>query len=178
MKKIGIFVSIVVLTCVVTIFATQDSNRFRAHLIGYEEVPAVSTPARGEFRARINNNQTRVRYELSYSDLEGDVQQAHIHLGQKGVNGGIAVFLCSNLPSAPAGVQPCPTPPATITGTFTAEDVIGPTAQGIDRGEFGELLAAMRAGVTYANVHSSKWPGGEVRGQIDARDDNNHQGGH
>ena len=43
-----------------------------------------------------------------------------------------------------------------------------PTAgQGIEPGALNEILAAMRAGSAYANVHSTKWPGGEIRAQID-----------
>jgi hypothetical protein len=49
--------------------------------------------------------------------------------------------------------------------------VIGPDAQGIAPGEFAELVRAMRAGVTYANVHTTTHGGGEIRGQItDERD--------
>ena len=66
----------------------------REHLKGYEEVPAVSTLASGEFRARINDS--RIEYKLTYRGLEGDVTQAHIHLGQERVNGMISAFLCSN----------------------------------------------------------------------------------
>lgn len=185
MKKAGILVSFVVLMCVVGLVAYADGfKRIREFLTGYEEVPAVSTAARGEFRARISNDETRIDYELSYSDLEGAVQQAHIHLGQKGVNGGITVFLCSNLGNGPAGTQPCPPAPATITGTITASDVsplipatAAARAQGLDTGEFAELLAAIRAGVTYVNVHSTKFPGGEVRSQIDPNQ-GNHNGEH
>jgi CHRD domain len=142
---------------------TEDRD-IRETLIGYEEVPSVSTVATGRFTARVRNN--RIEFTLSYRRLEGDVQQAHIHLGQRHVNGGISVFLCSNLPNPPAGTQPCPAPPATITGTLMPDDVIGPAAQGIAPGEFGELVAAIRAGATYANVHSSKFPGGEIRAQL------------
>jgi hypothetical protein len=152
----------------------QGIKELKGILIGYEEVPAVSTAANGEFRARISNDETRIDYQLSYSDLEGAVQQAHIHLGQKGVNGGISVFLCSNLGNGPAGTQPCPPAPATITGTITAADVspnipatAAARAQGLNTGEFDELVDAIRAGVTYVNVHSDKFPGGEVRSQID-----------
>ena len=45
--------------------------------------------------------------------------------------------------------------------------MIGPTGQGIDPGQYGELLRAIRAGATYANVHSSKYRGGEVRAQLE-----------
>lgn len=143
-------------------------KQFRGALDGYEEVPAVSTAAGGTFQARIAPSGDAFDYKLSYAGIEGDVTQAHIHLGQPGVNGGISVFFCSNLGNGPAGTQPCPPPPATVEGTITAADVIGPTAQGIAPGELGELLRAMRAGVTYANVHSTKFPGGEIRSRLRA----------
>lgn len=146
--------------------AGSGPKQFRASLHGYEEVPAVSTTGNGAFRATVTPTADGFEYRLSYEALEGDVTQAHIHFGQPAVNGGISVFLCSNLGNGPAGTQPCPPPPATVTGTADASDVIGPAGQGIAPGEIGELLSAMRAGVTYANVHSSKFPGGEIRGQL------------
>ena len=103
--------------------------------------------------------------------IEGTVQQAHIHLGQRAQSGGIAVFLCTNLGNGPVGTQTCPTPPATITGTITPADVIGPVPQGIAAGQFGELTDAIRAGVTYVNVHSSLYPGGEIRAQLEPQND-------
>jgi hypothetical protein len=142
-------------------------------LTGYEEVPAVSTVGNGEFRARISNDSSSIQWELAYSDLEGTVQQAHIHLGQSGVNGGISVFLCTNLGNGPVGIQPCPAAPALISGVINANDVSpnipatgGARTQGIDTGEIGELISALRAGATYVNVHTTKWPGGEIRKQI------------
>ena len=165
MKRILIISAVAVLLAAAVV-AIAQGLRFRGILIGYEEVPAVSTTGRGDFRAEASRDGSAVNWQLSYSNLEGNVTQAHIHFGQRGVNGGISVFLCSNLGNGPAGTQPCPAPPATISGTFTAGDVIGPAAQGIAPGEYAELLRAMRSGVTYANVHSSLWPGGEVRSQI------------
>jgi hypothetical protein len=149
-------------------------------LTGYEEVPAVSTVGNGQFRARISNDETSIQWELSYSDLEGAIQQSHIHLGQPGVNGGISVFLCTNLGNGPLGIQPCPAPPATISGTINASEVspnIPATAaartQGLDTGEIGELIRAMRAGATYVNIHTVRWPGGEVRKQINGNSGKN-----
>ena len=98
--------------------------------------------------------------------MASGVTQAHIHIGQKGVNGGISVFLCSNLDDPSAGTQACPAGDAEITGTITAASVIGPTTQGIAAGQFDAFLAAARAGVAYVNVHSVTFPGGEIRGQI------------
>ena len=165
MKK-RIPLAFLLLLITVAVVLPQEIKEIKAILVGYEEVPAVSTVAGGELRARISNDDSSISYELSYSDLEGSVTQAHIHLGQPGVNGGVSVFLCSNV-GGPPGVQPCPTPPATITGTLTAADVVGPAGQGIAAGEFDELIRAIRARATYVNVHSTKWPGGEVRSQID-----------
>lgn len=147
--------------------AHAENKQIRAVLVGTEEVPAISTEGRGSFRARISNDGGAIHYELAYDQLEGTVTQAHIHVAQKGVNGGIAVFLCSNLGNGPAGTQPCPAPPARITGVITATDVIGPVAQGVSAGELDELIAALRGGVAYANVHSTLWPGGEIRSQLD-----------
>jgi len=142
-------------------------------LTGYEEVPAVSTVGNGQFRARISNDEQSIQWQLSYANLEGSVQQSHIHIGQAGVNGGISVFLCTNLGNGPAGIQPCPAAPATISGTINASEVSpnisatgGARTQGLDTGEMGELIKAMRAGATYVNVHTSKWAGGEIRKQI------------
>jgi hypothetical protein len=146
-------------------------KKFSVNLIGYEEVPAVSTTGGGTFRAVISRSADEIRYKLTYSGLQGTAQQAHIHFGQEAVNGGISVFLCSNLPNPPAGTQACPAS-GTVTGTIRPVDVIGPAGQGIAPGEFAELVKALRAGVAYANVHSSVWPGGEIRGQLG--DDRDH----
>jgi hypothetical protein len=113
-------------------------------------VPSASTAAGGRFDARISNDESQIEWQLSHSDLEGAVQQAHIHIGNVGVNGGITVFLCTNLNNGPAGTQPCPVPPATISGTIVPADVspnIPATAartQGLNTGELDELILAMR----------------------------------
>jgi hypothetical protein len=151
----------------------DDSNAVRGnnvheHLTGYQEDPAVISTAGGaDFRAKIDERGQTITYTLSYWGLAGNVTQSHIHFGGRAQSGGISVFLCSNLGNGPAGTQACPAAPATITGTITPADVIGPTGQGIAPGEFAELIAALRAGVTYVNVHSTTFPGGEIRAQID-----------
>jgi hypothetical protein len=89
------------------------------------------------------------------------------------VNGGITVFLCTNLGNGPAGTQPCPAPPATIEGTIEAGDVspnipatLAARNQGLNTGEMDELIAAIRNNSIYVNVHSTMWPGGEIRKQL------------
>jgi hypothetical protein len=152
----------------------KGPKSFRETLKGFEEVPAISTEGNGRFKARISKDETMIDWELSYADLEGvDATgaplQAHIHFGAEHTNGGISVFLCTNLGNAPAGtiVQACPPQPAAISGTIMAADVTGPAAQGITAGELDELIKAMRAGKTYANVHTTAFPTGEIRGQLD-----------
>ena len=154
--------------------ASADDRRHkeevvRARLIGINEVPSISTVARGRFKAVIDEEMGTLTFTLSYQDLSAAVTQAHIHIGQRHTNGGITVFFCTNL-APPAGVpvpQACPAAPAEITGTLTAADVLGPVGQGVAAGEFAEVLRAIRAGAAYANVHTVNFPTGEIRGQIE-----------
>jgi len=136
-------------------------------MIGYEENPDISSVATGEFTARLSDDGNSLHYKLTYSGLEGAVTQAHVHFGKRAVNGGVSYFLCGTAAApGPAGTPACPTPGGTVEGDIDAADVIGPSPQGIEPGAFKEILAAMRAGSAYANVHSTKWPGGEIRAQI------------
>jgi CHRD domain len=144
-----------------------EANSLHEQLTGYSENPlALSTTGGGQFRAQIDEEAEEVSYELSYTGLEGAVTQAHIHFGSQSQVGGISVFLCSNLGNGPAGTQACPAAPATISGTIRPADVIGPAGQGIAAGQFAELIAAIRAGATYVNVHSTLYPVGEIRAQL------------
>jgi CHRD domain len=147
--------------------AAADLTQFTGRLIGNSEVPSISTAASGRFRAYVASD--GLHYELIYSGLEGGaVTQAHIHLGERHTNGGIVIWLCSNLasPPTPAGVQACPAPPARIVGIATASNVVGPAGQGIDPGEFAALIKALGNGTAYTNVHTTSFPGGEIRASI------------
>jgi CHRD domain len=141
-----------------------------------EEVPALSSPARGRFKATLDAANQTIAYELSYEGLEAAPTQAHIHIGQRGANGGISLFLCGNPPTVPPAQVPqppaCPPAPATITGVLTAAHVVGPAPQGIDPtsstvNEFDAIVDLLRDGLTYANVHTTRFPAGEIRGQVD-----------
>jgi CHRD domain-containing protein len=154
--------------------AGDQKRDFETDMIGYEEVPAVSTEGNGQVDVEVARDGESLKFVLHYRAIESPVTQSHIHFGQKDVNGGIVVFFCSNLGNGPAGTPPCPQPApgemAEVTGTRTAADVTGgAAAQGIAAGEFAELVRALRAGVAYANVHSQLRPGGEIRGQFDRR---------
>src|SRR6266404_1085299 len=137
----------------------ESSAKLRATLKGFNETPANSTPASGSFRATVGGDS--ITFELKYSGLVADSLFAHIHLGQKNVAGGVMIFFCDN--SNPShSPRTCPA----RTGTVTAADVIGPNGQGIAPGEFSKVLEAIHSGVSYVNVHSTKFPAGEIRGQV------------
>src|SRR3990172_1528946 len=179
MKRVGLSILAVAAFLGLTITPADshddDKDRvLRADLKGFNENPTLSTTGRGSFRAKINRHETEIEYRLNYSGLEADVLQAHIHFGTPHVNGGISVWLCGTTPGfpGPVGTPTClpPRPGPQATPTITAASVIGPAGQGISAGEFAELIKAIRAGATYANVHTTKYPGGEIRGQIHADD--------
>ena len=147
----------------------RGGNNFRANLNGYNEVVggpgastgSVSTTGHGRLTLRIFSD--HLHYTLDYSDLTGgDTCCAHIHFAQQHVSGGVSAFLCGG------GDKPACTPTnGHFEGDIDAADVVGPDVQGIAPGELGELVSAIRAGATYANVHTTpSYPEGEIRGQI------------
>ena len=167
----------------------NDGDRFSARLSGYNEVHfiaappalrgAISTKARGSFQAVIDDKAEMIHYEVSYEGLEGSVTQSHIHFGQRSTVGAIVVWLCQTpgtpAPAAVAALTPsCPTPDGTVTGTITPAQVLTAAGQGIDAGQFDEVVRAIRAGRVYANVHSTLFPPGEIRGQLRRGDRGHH----
>src|SRR5207249_2291973 len=143
----------------------NQAGRFNANLTGFQETPTLSSRGHGDFTVRLTSP-TTLEYQLSYSELEGgSVLFAHIHLGERHIMGGVSAFLCGG-----GGKPACPAS-GTVTGTITPANVIGPVGQGIAAGEFDELIRAMRVRATYANVHTTQFPAGEIRGQIRAGDD-------
>jgi hypothetical protein len=158
-------------------FAANSPRDLNANLTGYQEVPTLSSSGTATLKARISHDETSVDWVLSYDALEAPVTQAHIHLAAPAINGPIVVFFCTNLGNGPAGTQACPDPPARISGTFTAADVLAAGAIGLEAGNLAELIRAIRAGATYANVHSTLRPGGEVRGLIRVQEPRPHDSG-
>jgi CHRD domain len=168
------------LVLIATGIGFTDSQKLKEILLGVKEVPVVSTTGSGTFEAEISRDETEIAYTLSFAALEGDVRQAHIHIAPEQNTGPIVLWLCqSALNPAPAGTNPpqCSdaTNPATlrantVSGVLTAADVIVQTANGIDAKtpeEFAEIVALIRAGKAYANVHTGKSPAGEIRSQLD-----------
>ena len=135
---------------------------------GSQEVPALITPGTAVFLAEINDERTQIDYELEYQTLRGTPTQAHIHLAQEGVNGGVMLFVCTNLGNGPVGTPACPVPEGTVTGTWTEDSVIPIPNQGINGGPLAlkRVIKAMRTGTAYLNLHTDLFPAGELRGQI------------
>src|SRR5262245_33989493 len=172
MRKLAVafLVVVVALSAVVGVqaFASHHSHETGTlRLSGYNEAPnVVNSPATGTFSAVIDDQTQTISYKLTYSGFPTNVLQAHIHFGNRFAASGIALFLCTNLGNGPAGTQACPSPAGTVTGTLHPADVVGPTGQGIAPGDWDAVVRAIRAGLTYANVHTQQFPGGEIRVQL------------
>ena len=153
---------------------SPTSSRFFAILTGFEEIGGqredetgpIFSPAVGRLTMDLNRRTNTITFRLSYLGFTSPVTQAHIHFAKSRVAGGIMVFFCSNLPSPPPGTQPCPSTGGTVNGTITSGSVIGPSAQNVNPGDFNALVAALVTNTTYANIHSTNFPQGEIRGQI------------
>jgi len=144
-----------------------NTRNFEGRLSGFQETPAISSTGFGVFRARLVS-ETKLHYVFHYEGLEGGTSLfAHVHFGQRGVAGGVSYFLCGGSTKP----DPCPNVEGTIEGDITPADVIGPNGQGIEPGSFAEILRAMRAGESYANIHTTRWPAGEIRGQLNDEND-------
>jgi hypothetical protein len=175
MRKLALATFVALIGLVALLVGGQGSAGSHKHkvkadtLTGYQESApaAISSPnGTGTFSATIDDDDQEITYTLTYVGLGTPATQAHVHFGNRFTNGGVSFFLC-------AGSKPCPpgtTTEAVVTGTVTPADVVGPTGQGIAPGEWNEIVAAMRSGVAYANVHTTQFPAGEIRGQINDDD--------
>lgn len=131
-----------------------------AHLAGGQEVPANPTAAVGQATFQLSRDGTTISYRLLVANIENTIM-AHIHMAPAGTSGGIVVWLRPTAPPPPSPV-PGRFDGVYATGSFTAANLVGALA-----GQpLSALLDAMRAGNTYVNVHTSQFPGGEIRGQI------------
>jgi hypothetical protein len=152
------------------------------HLTGDEEVLAVAegaphpsdSRAQGQAIFRVSGN--TVEFRLIAANID-NVIMAHIHCGRYGENGPIRMWLHPVIGTSgaanPSGLGAHDG--VLASGSFSAEGVVCPAA---NVGTNMPLLDAIRAGLTYVNVHTNDgvaptntgpgdFPGGEVRGQID-----------
>jgi len=97
---------------------------------------ATNSHGKGTFTGTITGG--KLKFTLKFSHLTGPATAAHIHMGAKGVSGPVVVPLCG----------PCK---STVTGTVAVN---------------ASVLSAIKKGKTYVNVHTAKYPAGEIRGQL------------
>ncbi len=150
-KTLSLFVVMFLLLGASSVMA---QTTLRAVLSGAEEVPGVATNASGEAVFVVYPD--RIDFTLTARKLGTAISASHIHLGPRGVNGPVFLFLFN---SSTQG-----TFPGRVTGTLTAADLIAQDTRGLST--FDDAIAAVLGGRTYANLHTTLAPGGEIRGQI------------
>ena len=158
MKKLLGLAILISLALATPVFAASTRN-FRAHLMGGQEGPPAATLAQGQAVFQLSKDGTMLHYTLIASNIE-NILQSHIHLAPAGVNGPVVVWLYPSSP--PAVLIPGRFSGVLAEGTITADDLVGPLA-----GQpLSSLIDEITAGNAYVNVHTSQYPGGEIRGQI------------
>ena len=135
--------------------AVAAEQTFSAELHGSNEVPPVKSAASGEAIFTVIDNGNALKYKVTVDNLD-NVTAAHIHLGKADENGPVLVFLFKGpeKKGAFSGVL--------AEGTIKASDLFD-TLKGKS---VSDLIAKMKAGDTYVNVHTTQNPPGEIRGQI------------
>lgn len=170
--KLARLLSIVGLVGLITsVAASADESalNMRARLSGFNEVTPKATAGMGTFKAKFKADTTggKIEFTLTYSGLTTPAFMAHFHFAQPGVNGGIFIWLCG--PAGSPAHQTCPpgtTEAATVTGTITKADIRPVPDQNISAMDMATAVDIIEAGDAYINVHSAKFPGGEIRGQV------------
>jgi hypothetical protein len=119
--------------------AASSSTVWTAALSSGQEVPKQvvrDTAAHGLFKATLSGG--KLKWKLTFAKLTGPATAAHIHMAAKGTSGNIVVPLCAPCKSGQTG-----------TATISAA-----------------LLKAFKKHLLYVNVHTTKNPNGEIRGQL------------
>ncbi len=149
----------VVVNLIAAPMVTSQTERFSASLAGGNEVPPINSAGTGAFEMTIRDT---ITFSLTFSSLSSPLTVSHLHFAPTKVAGGVMIFLCGggNQPACPAATS------GTITGTITAANVTGPGGQGINPGDLNSALEAVRSDLSYANMHTTMFPGGEIRGNV------------
>jgi hypothetical protein len=158
-SKLAVTSLLLVLPLALAVPALAQERSFSASLTGSEEVPAVETDASGSSQIVVSADGMSASFSVEVSGLV-DTTMAHIHLGSRGQNGPPIVWLHTQdqAPELVAGEFSG----NLASGTFTADDLVGP----LEGGSLADLVSEMAAGNTYVNVHTEANPGGEIRGQL------------
>jgi hypothetical protein len=138
--------------------ALEGQEVFIADLSGSEEVPPRPTGATGTAQIFVEGN--NITYAIEVDDITS-ITAAHIHAepGAPGVNGPVRLFLY------PPNAADAPAPQVTTTDKMILVQATVPSSN-VNGITFEQLLAAMRSGNAYVNVHTTQFPGGEIRGTV------------
>lgn len=146
----------------------QESKNFKARLDGDQEVPPRATDATGKANFHLKRDETQLDFKLKVANIK-NVVAAHIHCAPPGENGPVGVTLFG--PVAAGG--------GSVSGILAKGAITAPDAgNGCGWADLAAVVAAMRSGNTYVNVHTNDgvdppntgpgdFPGGEIRGQIE-----------
>jgi hypothetical protein len=155
-KSILVVLSLISILSVLLISAAAaQQTSFSASLSGSSEVPPVVTNASGSFSATVNSAGTKLRVHLEVGRIN-DVFAAHIHCAPPGSNGpiGVTLYMGDPIDFGAKGTL--------AAATFSAPD----PGNSCGWMTIADVAAAMEAGNTYTNVHTSLVPSGEIRGNI------------
>lgn len=134
--------------------AITEDRTHSVTLKSNEEVPPVTSKAKGSGTIDLSDNGTLLTFSFKFKNLK-KVTAAHLHLGALGAEGAVVVDLLEG--EVPSGKNF-----KKLKGTIDATDLTGPLA-GMP---LDALVAEMAAGNVYVNIHTTKNPDGEIRGQV------------
>ena len=122
---------------------SQKMQIFEANLTAGQEVPPAASSGSGMAEVQFNENTYKLTWKVTYSGLTGPATAGHIHgPAAAGANAGVVIPFTGNLDAQPVMGE------ATVTPAQYAD---------------------MAAGLYYVNIHSARFPGGEIRGQLRRR---------
>ena len=143
------------LICSLATAGIAAEKSFKAVLSGSEVVPAAKTMAKGDAAFTLGKDGKELMYKVMVSDIE-NVSAAHIHMGKMGKNGPPVALI--DIKGKKAGK---------FSGTLAEGKITSKELMGSLKGKtVKDLVKDIEAGDTYLNVHTDKYPDGELRGQI------------
>ena len=165
--------SLLVMVIAVLAAAPANAQKFAGTFSGFHELGALNastgailTNGTGTIHLVLDTTGQTLTYTMTFSGLTSDVTQSHIHFGRNHNAGGIFVFLCTNLGNGPAGTPACPATGGTVTGTIPPASVLAVPSQNITAGDFNAVISALTNKTAYANIHTMKFPAGEIRAEV------------
>ena len=158
MKKVRVLGFSLIFALLAASVSAQDVIRMSANLTGGEETPGVLSGSLGTADVEIDAIRRSVTVTLNIFNLPTGSTAGHIHVGPKGVAGPIVLDF-----SFPTGL----TGDLNLRVSLTARDFRPRPTIGIVT--LDDAIQAIVGGNAYVNIHTTGFPGGEIRGQLVAR---------